>query len=170
MWSARLIGVVVAAGVGSVALWSLQTDRVDAAPSQCMELNSSAQATLRRVLPRQWRLKRTAVSLSTQRTRQHDGAPVSYVAAELVDVDGNLASAIPAVWVWEGGADPKHDRWPKRIMNLNESAVRIVEAGYQFTEDGALANGRRRIPDARSIPMPYTPDDPEVKALLACFQ
>lgn len=159
---------VVASLVGVSTLVAV-ADSAKVGSVQCAQLNPGSQATLRMILPRQWKLERTAVVVARSRIRAHDGAPVSYVAVRLRDAEARLVST-PAVWVWEGGTELEHDKWPKRIMNLNDAAVAAVNAGYTYTADGTLANARRRIPDARLLSKnPYDPADPEVEALVACL-
>lgn len=165
----RYVVFTLVVSVVGVSTWVAAARRADSGPVQCAQLDPGSQATLRKIVPREWNLDTTAVAVATNRNRQHDGAPVSYVAAWLRDANGDRETG-PALWVWEGGTEPEHDRWAKRIMNLNDAAVAAVDAGYELTEDGKLANARRRIPDARLLPNnPYDPTDAEVQALLACL-
>lgn len=169
----RLLAVsVITIGIVVVLVFVTRSnaDRLAAAPEQpdqCRPLDSSSVATLQLYLPSGWTFGRTAVTDSPDRTRDTDGAPVSFVAAWVLDADGRRATDEPALFVWEGGTSRRHDELPKSHYVLNDAAARVAR---HDADAGAGADVRRAVTDARTLAQPYSDTDPTALAAVACLR
>lgn len=132
---------------------------------ECTPLSRSAEASLEGFLPSGWEFERTAFVDAPDRVREWDGAPATYVAARVLDDEGNRAGDGPALWLVEGGTTRKHDERPKGYYVLNDLAAELTDRRYEEAED----ENRRRTPDARAASPPYSETDPAVLKAVECL-
>lgn len=135
----------------------------------CFPLPSTAAATLRRPLPPGWRLVDGVFVNLQNRRREFDGAPVSVVAAWVVDSAGTPVTAVPTLWIWSGGISAEYQTFPKTYYFLNDAASEVLEAGYAVMDD-AMAESFRPFPDARTLARPFSEDGREALQALACLE
>jgi hypothetical protein len=166
------LGALLAVLLGIAVLvigWSLlqrDSGRADVAGDACRALEQDALGTLQLLLPDGWTVERAVVQDAADRTREHDGAPVSFVAAWVRDAAGAYATTEPALYVWEGGTAPRHEALPKSHYLLNDAAAVITR---DTTGRGDRADMRRALPDARALRQPYSEDEPAARAAVACL-
>jgi hypothetical protein len=167
----RVVAVVavIAAIIGVIVVSTLR-QRVPeygtTATVPCAPLENAEVATLQLLLPTGWTIERTAVH-DADRTRPGDGAPVTFVAAWIRDGSGARVTDEPALYVWEGGTLRAHADVPKSHYVLNDAAARIT---LDTAEAGARGDIRRTTRDARTLPEPYSPEDPAARAAADCLR
>jgi hypothetical protein len=160
--------VVIAGIVAAIVVTNFRSDGASsaAAGDPCPPLEPDAARTLQMLLPDEWRIERAAVR-DAERTRESDGAPVSFIAAWILDAGGARATDEPAIYVWEGGMLREHEEVPKAHYVLNDAAAQVT---YDTSGSGQRADVRRATRDARTLREPYSPDDPAAVAAAACLR